>query len=175
MTPALRTECISEIKKGASYMPAEVVSMEREDRPSGPGSNRPVYQMSLRTHNVLDYVLGGVLILAPVVFGFSDISSARSTFQNLGFALIAYSLLTRYRYSVFKVIPLGLHMALDVLVGVSLILAPWAVGYRPLISNGQLFLHFLLGVGALMMVGITRSRSQATLTREDREEFKKAA
>jgi hypothetical protein len=156
-------------------MAADVVSMERENRPAGGGPRRPVYQMSLKTHNILDYTLGIVLLLSPIVFGFTDVSSARATFQNLGFVLIAYSLLTRYRYSVFKLIPLGFHMALDVLLGASLILAPWALGYRPMINNGQLFVHFLLGLGTLMMVGVTRSRTASTIAREDREEIKKAA
>jgi hypothetical protein len=66
-------------------------------------------------------------------------------------------------------------MALDVLLGASLILAPWALGYRPMINNGQLFVHFLLGLGTLMMVGVTRSRTASTIAREDREEIKKAA
>jgi hypothetical protein len=156
-------------------MAAEVVSMEREERPPSGGPKPGAYQLSLKTHNILDYVLGVILMLSPAIFGFANIPAARSTFLNLGFTIIGYSLFTRYRWSVFKLIPLGLHMGLDVLLGATLILAPWVIGYRALISDAQLFLHFFLGVGAMLMVGVTRSRTEANIVREDREEMKRAA
>jgi hypothetical protein len=156
-------------------MAAEIVSIDK-DEPATPQDPRPgVYQMSLKTHNVLDYLLGVALILSPPVFGFSDVPAARSTCLNLGFAIIAYSLFTRYRWSIFKLIPIGLHMTFDIILGASLILAPWALGYRPLITGGQLLVHFVLGLGAILMVGVTRSRTEATIAREDREELKRAA
>ena len=156
-------------------MAAEIVSIDKEERSSQRNPDPGTYQMSLRTHNVLDYVLGVALILSPPVFGFSDVPAARSTCLNLGFSIIAYSLFTRYRWSIFKLIPIGVHMALDIILGASLILAPWVLGYRPLITGGQLLVHFVLGLGAILMVGVTRSRTEATLSREDREEIKRAA
>ena len=157
-------------------MSAEIVSIEKSERSGSPGGpSRYPYQLSLKTHNVLDYIMGVVLIVSPGIFGFSDVPAARSTFLNLGFALIAYSLFTRYRWSIFKLVPLGTHMVLDVILGASLILAPWVLGYRPLISGGQLIVHLALGLGAMLMVGMTRSKSEVSMVQEDREELKRAA
>ncbi len=113
----------------------------------------------LRVHNALDYVLGGLLILSPTIFGMGDIDSARGMFWFLGFGLIGYSLLTRYPYSLVKAIPLGVHMALDVVVGLALMLAPTVLGYRSLISDGQNAAHFVLGLGAIGLVALTDRKS----------------
>lgn len=114
----------------------------------------------LKVHNALDYVLGAVLLACPFVFGFSDIDAARNLMVVLGFGIIAYSLVTAYPYSVFKWIPLGWHMGLDVLLGVSLILGPYLFGYNDLLSFGQIAVHFVLGVGAIALVAMTQSKTQ---------------
>jgi hypothetical protein len=112
----------------------------------------------LNTHNVLDYVIGAFLILAPALFGFSEVLAARNTFLALGVGMIGYSLITNYRYSLAKLIPLSVHMGLDVMVGVALILAPAIFDYRPSLTNFQYAVHFLLGAGAIGLVALTRPR-----------------
>lgn len=119
--------------------------------------------ISLTTHNVLDYVIGAFLVFAPALFGFSEVDAARNTFLTLGFALIIYSLLTQYRYSIVKWIPVGVHMALDVALGVIVMLAPWAVGYNNALTPGQTTLHFVLGIGAIVLVIATRTRASRDL------------
>src|SRR3989338_2511280 len=74
--------------------------------------------LSIKTHNILDYVTGAILLFVPAIFGFSEIDAARNIFIFAGISLIGYSLLTKYQYSLWKVIPLGVHMSLDVLLGV---------------------------------------------------------
>jgi hypothetical protein len=116
--------------------------------------------LSLKTHNILDYVIGAILVLCPYVFGFSDVTAAKTVFLVLGFGLIGYSLLTNYQYSLFKVIPLGVHMTFDVIAGAVLILAPYVFGYRGMITGGQTALHYVLGLGAWALVATTRPRSE---------------
>jgi hypothetical protein len=113
--------------------------------------------LSLKTHNVLDYAIGVVLLFIPVIFGFSAIDAARNSFLFAGFALIAYSLLTRYDYALWRVIPVGTHMGLDVLDGVFLMLAPWIFGYRDLLTPGQEVLHYVLALGVFGFVALTRT------------------
>lgn len=115
--------------------------------------------VSLRVHNILDYVAGAALLLCPYIFGFADVAAARGLFLVLGFGLIGYSLLTNYQYSVFKVIPLGVHMALDVLFGVMLILGPYVFGYRGAVTAGQTGLHYVLGIGVIGLVALTRPKT----------------
>jgi len=125
--------------------------------------------ISLRTHNILDYVFGAVLILCPYIFGFSDVVSARSTFAILGVGIVCYSLLTKYRYSFLKIIPLGIHMVLDAVLGFALMVAPWVVGYRDLITNGQTVLHVVLGLGAWGLVASTNRRTGGYIRAVDEE------
>lgn len=115
----------------------------------------------LNTHNVLDYVGGVALILCPAIFGFGAVDAARNLFLVLGFGLIVYSLLTNYRYSIAKLIPLGMHMALDVLAGAMLIAGPWLFGYRAAISGTTMAVHVVLGVGVWGLVAFTHPRSEA--------------
>lgn len=117
-------------------------------------------RISLDTHNVLDYVIGAVLVLSPAIFGFSDLTAARNLFLVLGFGLIAYSLCTNYRYSIFKFISVPTHMTFDVLAGLCLIAGPWLLGYAPLLSNGLLLLHFIYGASAILLVAFTQRRTR---------------
>lgn len=124
--------------------------------------------ISLKTHNVLDYVMGVVLAVCPFIFGFGYLDIARNLFLILGVALIVYSLFTNYYYAIARVIPLGVHMTLDVLAGVLLILAPAMFGYRELITGGQYALHIVLGIGTVGFVALTRTRTEAAKTPSER-------
>jgi hypothetical protein len=130
--------------------------------------------ISLKTHNVLDYLIGGVLILCPYLFEFSDILAARNAFLVLGFGLIGYSLLTNYYYSIAKIISIRAHMFLDVVLGIALMLVPSFFGYRTLITGGQYALHFVLGLAAIVLVAITNRRTGPAISGE-RPELKKVA
>lgn len=132
--------------------------------------------MRLDTHNILDYVVGAVLVFSPYIFGFADIYACKNLFLVMGFGLIGYSLFTDYRYSIFKAIPLGAHMALDVVVGLTLIFGPSVIGYRPLLTVFQYALHFVLGLGAIAMVAFTQPRtSRRRLFRENDIDVRRAA
>lgn len=117
--------------------------------------------ISLRTHNILDYVGGGLLILSPFLFGFAELDSARNVFILSGFFLILYSLFTNYKYSVLRVIPIGTHMTMDVIMGTLIFIAPWMLDYRAFLTPGQEYLHYALGLGVFALVGFTEEKSEA--------------
>jgi hypothetical protein len=133
----------------------------------------------LNTHGILDYVIGAVLVASPYVFGFSQIPEAASVFLALGIGLIAYSLLTRYKYSVLKLVPIPLHMFLDAAIGVFIMLAPSLFAYQALLTTGQYVLHFALGLGTLAFVALTgptdRSAVVAVSEEEDQVRFPRRA
>jgi hypothetical protein len=118
----------------------------------------------LKIHNVLDYIIGALLIVTPWLFGFGQIPAARSLFLIAGIGLVAYSLLTKYDYSIAKVIPLGVHMILDALIGIVTILAPVMLGYRDLLTGGQYAVHVIWGIGAVGLVALTSPKTEATKT-----------
>jgi hypothetical protein len=129
----------------------------------------------IKVHNIVDYVAAAALIVCPYIFGFSDVPAARDLFIVLGLALAAYSAVTQYRYSLAKVIPLGVHMFLDVVVGFVLMIGPYSFNYRALISDGQTALHFILGLSLWALVALTRPQSAEMSEITDINDFKKAA
>ena len=78
-------------------------------------------------------------------------------------ALIAYSLLTKYQYALWRIIPLSVHMSLDVLNGLFVMLAPWIFGYRELLTSTQEIVHYVLAVGVFSLVALTRPASNLSV------------
>ncbi|NDD92140.1 hypothetical protein EBZ37_08655 [bacterium] len=130
--------------------------------------------ISLKTHNVLDYVFGVVLALCPYLFNFSTIDVARNLFQFVGIGLIVYSLLTNYRYSMIKLIPVRAHMALDVISGGLLLIAPWLFGYRLSLSGFQTSVHMISGLVVLGLVAFTE-RGKVRVEEKPEKQFPRAA
>ncbi|HXH73661.1 MAG TPA: hypothetical protein VNJ08_01755 [Bacteriovoracaceae bacterium] len=123
--------------------------------------------LSLKIHNIMDYVIALVLILSPFLFGFSDVEVARNVYLVLGIGLAGYSLITKYYYSVAKIIPVGIHMILDVLAGIVLVFAPYIFDYRISINQGQMIFHVVMGLGAITLVAITRTRTERAKSIEE--------
>lgn len=117
--------------------------------------------VSLKTHNILDYVAGLLLLLTPSLFGFADIDAARNFFVIAGLGLITYSLFTRYEIALWRKIPLGVHMTLDVTAGVLTILAPYVFGYSELLTGTQVAVHWVEGLGVIGLVALTDRKSNA--------------
>lgn len=95
-----------------------------------------------RIHGVLDYLVGAVLIVAPYLLGFADGTAAQWTPMILGAAAILYSLITDYELSVAKVVPLRVHLGLDIASGIVLAASPWLFGFAERIW----WPHVLVGI-----------------------------
>lgn len=86
-----------------------------------------------RIHGVLDYIIGVALIAAPWLFGFAHEGAETWIPVVLGAGVILYSLLTNYELGLLKVIPMKVHLGIDVLGGLFLALSPWMFGYASLV------------------------------------------
>ena len=117
--------------------------------------------ISLKAHNVLDYVAGAALIFLPAFAGFEGANSARNAFFFVGLFWIAYSLATNYPFALWRRIPLGVHMVLDSVSAIALMAAPWVIGYRVRLTEGEESLHYLAGILLLALVAVTRSKTEA--------------
>jgi len=137
--------------------------------------SRPL--ISLRTHNVADYVIGATLVMSPYIFGFDNVVAGRNLFLVLGLGLIAYSLFTRYPISIAKIIPLGVHMTLDVIAGVLLILGPSVFAYGDALTEFQYALHIIFGLGAIGLVALTRPKTETSgsIERDLQDDLRTAA
>jgi hypothetical protein len=76
-----------------------------------------------RVHGVLDYLTGLALIAIPLLFNWPQPEA--TIFMVLGGGALVYSLLTRYELGVFKLLPMPVHLVLDLLSGLFLVAAPF--------------------------------------------------
>jgi len=81
--------------------------------------------LSPTNHGIVDYVAAIALIAAPFVLGLGS-SNPMAIWISVasGFAVIIVSAATRYRYGLFKLIPFGGHLTLDMLVATAFMLVP---------------------------------------------------
>ncbi len=107
--------------------------------------------INTRTHGVLDYLVGALLILAPYLFGFANGGPEQWIPQLIGAATIVMSLFTRYELSIAKVIPLRLHLTMDAVTGLLLLVSPWLFGFADRIW----WPHVLVGIVELIVVALT--------------------
>jgi hypothetical protein len=126
--------------------------------------NRPI---TSRMHAMLDYPLGVLLILAPWIFGFSDVGGAAVAVPIVVGALaIAQSLITDWELSVANVLPLPMHLTMDVLAGAVLALSPFVFGFSDEGTNAWLP-HVVAGVG-LIGAGLMTQRGRQDVRRAER-------
>lgn len=96
--------------------------------------------ISIKLHSLLDYIIGITLILSPWIFMFKkDIFEAGSPII-IGVIVIVYSLLTRYNYSLFKVIPFRINLMLDMACGFVLAISPWILNFEEVVYVPHVFL-----------------------------------
>jgi|SRR5690554_2211326 len=98
--------------------------------------------ISSKSHGILDYLTGIVLILAPWIFGFANGGSAQIVPIVVGAAIIGMSLFTDYEMSAVKSIPLNFHLGTDIVAGIFLAISPWLFGFADVI----IWPHVLVGI-----------------------------
>jgi SPW repeat len=100
-------------------------------------------------HATLDYPLGLVLILAPWIFGFSDVGGAAVAVPIVvGALVIGQSLITDWELSLADILPLPMHLTMDVLAGAVLAVSPFVFGFSDEGTNAWLP-HVIAGVGLI--------------------------
>ena len=108
-------------------------------------------RLATRTHGILDYALGALLIAAPWVLGFGTGGPETWVPTALGAGIIAYSLLTDYELGVVRKIQMPWHLMLDALGGVFLAVSPWLFGF-----DGDVWIpHVALGALEVLTAAVT--------------------
>ena len=118
-----------------------------------------------RVHGIIDYVVGLLLIAAPYIFGFADGGAAQWTPTILGVSAIVYSLLTDYELAIARLIPMPVHLGLDMASGALLAVSPWLFGFSHVIW----WPHVLVGAMEIVIPMLTsrhprRTAEQARMT-----------
>lgn len=95
-----------------------------------------------RTHAIIDYLTGVLLIVSPWLFGFAIGGVAQWLPVVLGAGVILYSLLTDYEYAAARMISMPAHLGLDAVGGALLAVSPWLFGFADYVY----WPHLLIGL-----------------------------
>lgn len=108
--------------------------------------------LPLNTHAALEPIIGIVLIASPWIFGFSNVDDAKTLAIVLGVAVLLAGMMTRWRVSLVKLIPIRTHFMMDVGVAILMIAAPWIFGFSDSSAAARFFvIAGVLELGAAMM------------------------
>src|SRR4051794_40564293 len=88
----------------------------------------PKGPLPLKAHAALEPLVAILLIVAPWIFGFDDVSSATAVSVAVGAIMLISGMSTRWRLSLVKLVPLRTHFRMDLVLGVVLIVAPFVFG-----------------------------------------------
>ncbi len=98
--------------------------------------------ISTKTHGMLDYLSGIILIISPWLFNFANGGAAQVIPMVIGFMIILMALVTNYEFGVIKSLSMSTHLSLDIVAGIFLVISPWLFGFY-----GMVFLpHLIFGI-----------------------------
>lgn len=108
------------------------------------------------SHRTIDYIVGVVLLLAPLLFVFWTIAAATWVAILGGLVLIVYSLFTSYTAGMGRAIGLNTHLVLDIVLGLFLAISPWLFGFAGATWNVWVP-HLVVGL-ALAVIALVTER-----------------
>jgi len=115
-----------------------------------------------KVHGALDYIVGIALILAPWIFGFSQLGGAAVIIPMvLGVGLIAYSIFTKYEWGLVKVLGMPYHLIFDLLASAFLALSPFLFGFYNADAPNQWLPHVVVGITVILVVIFSQSQPSA--------------
>ncbi len=106
-----------------------------------------------RAHGVLDYLTAILLMAMPWALGLGDGGLETWLPVALGAGVVLYSLLTRYELGVAKIIPMPVHLGLDVAGGALLAASPWVFGF----SERAQFPYLIVGIFEIVVALVSQS------------------
>lgn len=124
--------------------------------------------ISTKVHGVLDYIVGLLLIAAPWIFNFDNGSAAQWIPVGVGAVVLIMSLMTNYEAGAMKLVPVRVHLTLDVIAGIFLAASPWLFRFSNEVSAPHVIVGLLLIFSGLFTE--TRPHGQAYTERDERRD-----
>ncbi len=109
--------------------------------------------VSTRIHGVMDYLVGLSLTVVPYLLGFADGSAAQWIPIILGVAILGMALMTDFELSVVRLIPMPVHLGIDVAGGLLLLASPWLFGF----ADRVMWPHVIVGILEVGLALTTRT------------------
>jgi hypothetical protein len=106
-----------------------------------------------RTHGMIDYAVGVLLIVAPFILGFATGGPGMWVPIIIGLLVIGMSLFTDYELGLIsRRISMRTHLAMDMATGFVLLASPWVFGFAHIIW----WPHVLVGVAEIGIAAMTQ-------------------
>jgi hypothetical protein len=103
-------------------------------------------------HGAIDYAYAFLVPMLPEMAGFEKNESARLLCRALGGGALTYSLLTKARWGLIRVLPFKGHLIIDFSVSCLAIAAPWLFGFsRNAAARNALVATGLSGLAASLL------------------------
>lgn len=116
--------------------------------------------LSPRVHTIIGFIVGIALLLAPNLFGFSDVGGAAVLVPRIiGVIIILSELTVKGSFSGMGMIPMKMHIAMDVVVGAILALSPWLFGFADEKNNAWVP-HLIVGILVVGYALVTRTNEE---------------
>lgn len=106
--------------------------------------------ISKELHGAIDYSYSAIVPLLPEIVGLKGSPTASLLCRTLGGGALAYTVLTKAKWGLFKVLPFNAHLAIDLTVSAFALASPWLLAFA---ANKQAR-NTLVGVG---LAGLTAS------------------
>jgi hypothetical protein len=104
-------------------------------------------------HGLIDYLFALVLLL-PLITGHGTTGKDTIVFTILGLAIITMSMITDYEFGLIKLIPMKVHLLIDLIISFFIIAMPILF---PL-ENYYLYWPVILGVTGVLVTILSSSR-----------------
>jgi hypothetical protein len=107
-----------------------------------------------KTHGYMDYIMGVFLLASPSLFELDKTGMQSTIFYISAAAVFVYSILTHYEVGLVKIIPMKIHLLLDVLSGILLAASPWLFNFHETVYGP----HLVLGIIEISTALLSSSR-----------------
>jgi Kef-type K+ transport system membrane component KefB len=104
-------------------------------------------------HGLIDYLMAGVLLL-PWITEHGTTNKDTIVFSAIGFGIITLSLITDYEFGLIKLVPMRIHLLLDILVSIFIMAMPFLFP----VVNYYLYWPVILGLSGLLITILSSSR-----------------
>lgn len=116
--------------------------------------------LSPKVHTIIGLVVGAALLVAPWLFMFNDVGGAAVTVPLvIGVFIILNELITTSSASPVKLVPMRIHIILDVLTGIVLAASPWLFGFADEKTNAWLP-HVIVGIAVIGYALVTKTNDE---------------
>jgi len=109
--------------------------------------------ITTKAHGLLDYIFAVFLFTSPWAFGFNLGGAETGIPVTIGTMIPILSLFTKYEGGLIRVIPMRIHLLIDILTGAILAFSPWFFGFADKVYIPHLVLGIFMIISSLLTDG----------------------